>query len=318
MKTIPILGIEQFEHQAQLEDFYSNNLEHHLKKNREYFHKPHKHNFFLCVLFTQGSGLHEIDFETYTVQAGCIFFLRPGQTHFWQFNSSPQGYIFFHTQEFFEFHFTNNKLEQFPFYYSFKNPPLVNIALDKIRRMESKFVEINKEYYSELPFKKQKLANLLSSVYIDLSRHYMAQGQKKEVISLRYFSTLRALEQLIDKHYRSQKSAKYYADALHISSKHLNRILRTTLNKTTTQLIMERIMLEAKRLMVHSNNSLSEISEILGYEDYAHFSKVFKKMTHMNPKEFKRNYNWADLIQPVDLHTRNLFHYSKYDFMGSK
>lgn len=291
MKKIPILDIKQFEHKAQLEDFYSNDLEIHLKNNRDFFHKPHRHNFFLCVLFTQGSGIHEIDFETYAVKPGCVFFLRPGQTHFWQFNTSPQGYIFFHTQEFFELHFTNTKLDQFPFYYSFKNPPIVNITLDQILTVKSQFMEINQEYYSDLPLKRQKLASLLNTVYIDLSRHYIELEPKKEVVSMSYISTLRALEKLIDLYYKDQKSAKFYADALNVSSKHLNRILRTTLNKTTTQIISERVMLEAKRLMVHSYNTLAEISEILGYEDYAHFSKVFKKNSGITPKSFKRNYS---------------------------
>ncbi|SHF25589.1 AraC-type DNA-binding protein [Arenibacter palladensis] len=291
MKKIPILDIKQFEHKAQLEDFYSNDLEIHLKNNRDFFHKPHRHNFFLCVLFTQGSGIHEIDFETYAVKPGCVFFLRPGQTHFWQFNTSPQGYIFFHTQEFFELHFTNTKLDQFPFYYSFKNPPIVNITLDQILTVKSQFMEINQEYYSDLPLKRQKLASLLNTVYIDLSRHYIELEPKKEVVSMSYISTLRALEKLIDLYYKEQKSAKFYAEALNISSKHLNRILRTTLNKTTTQIISERVMLEAKRLMVHSYNTLAEISEILGYEDYAHFSKVFKKNSGITPKSFKRNYS---------------------------
>tara|TARA_R100001369_G_scaffold90603_1_gene129865 strand:+ start:1565 stop:2440 length:876 start_codon:yes stop_codon:yes gene_type:complete len=291
MKKIPILDIKQFEHKAQLEDFYSNDLEIHLKNNRDFFHKPHRHNFFLCVLFTQGSGIHEIDFETYAVKPGCVFFLRPGQTHFWQFNTSPQGCIFFHTQEFFELHFTNTKLDQFPFYYSFKNPPIVNITLDQILTVKSQFKEINQEYYSDLPLKRQKLASLLNTVYIDLSRHYIELEPKKEVVSMSYISTLRALEKLIDLNYKEQKSAKFYAEALNISSKHLNRILRTTLNKTTTQIISERVMLEAKRLMVHSYNTLAEISEILGYEDYAHFSKVFKEKNGITPKSFKRNYS---------------------------
>ncbi|RTE52323.1 AraC family transcriptional regulator [Arenibacter aquaticus] len=290
MKKIPTLSITQFEKQEQLDDFYSNNLETHLNKNREYFHKPHRHNFFLCALFTKGSGIHEIDFETYNVKPGSIFFLRPGQTHFWKFTSAPDGYIFFHTQEFFELHFTHATLNQFPFYYSLKNPPRVQIAMDKLKEIELKFREINQEYYVSLPFKRQKIASLLNTVYIDLSRPYIDIDQKKEVVSIRYLDTIRALEKLISLHYKTQKSAKFYADSLHISSKHLNRIVRTTLNKTTTQLITEHIILEAKRLLVHSNNTLSEIARIMGYEDYAHFSKVFKTTTRISPKGFKKNY----------------------------
>ena len=101
---------------------------------------------------------------------------------------------------------------------------------------------------------------------------------------------LRQLEQNIESYYKENKSAAFYASTLNITPKHLNRITKTTLNKTTTELITERILLEAKRLIVHSNNSLSNIAELLGYEDYSYFSKIFKKHTKITPIQFKKKY----------------------------
>ena len=290
MKIIPILNIQQFEQDIPWSDFYSNDLKSHLKKNEDFFHKPHSHDFFLCVIFTKGSGTHEIDFDTYAVNTGSVFFLKPGQTHYWTFESNPEGYIFFHTQDFYELHFSKSKLEQFPFYVSHKNTPTLTLKTDTIQSLELKFKDINDEYYKALPYKKQKIASLINTTYIDLARYYSVVTTSKNTTSVTYIDTLRALEKSIEAHFRIEKSAIFYANALHITPKHLNRIIKTTLGKTTTDLITDRVILESKRLMVHSKNSLQHISEILGYQDYAYFSRVFKQKTEVTPLEFKKSY----------------------------
>jgi len=290
MKAIPILNIKQFEQNVPLSDFYSNDLKSHLKKNENFFHKPHRHDFFLCVLFTEGSGIHEIDFNTYEVKSGSVFFLKPGQTHYWKFDNLPEGYIFFHTQDFYELHFSKSKLEQFPFYYSDESLPTLTLTPNELLLLAARFKEINLEYEEDLPFKKQKISSLINASYIDLARYYVAFEPDKSMSSLTYIATLRACEKAINTHYRTEKSAAFYANQLHVSPKHLNRIIRTTVGKTTTDLITERVLLESKRLMVHSNNSLSEIAEILGYTDYAYFSRVFKLKMKMTPLEFKKRY----------------------------
>ena len=290
MKSIPVLNIQQFEQDVPMSDFYSNDLKIHLERNKGFFDKPHRHDFFLCVLFSKGSGTHEIDFNTYNIKSGSVYFLRPGQTHYWKFDSKPEGYIFFHTQNFYELHFSKSKLEQFPYYYSYKNTPTLHLDSNETTYLESIFRNINDEYHKNLPYKKQKIASLINTAYIDLARHYSTFGTDKDVTSATYIETLRSLERIIDMHYKTEKSAKFYASKLNITSKHLNRIVKATLGKTTTDLITERVILESKRLIVHSNNSLSVISEILGYQDYAYFSKVFKTKTEVTPLEFKKTY----------------------------
>lgn len=290
MKTIDILNIKQFEQEVSLSDFYSNDLKSHLLKNKNIFHKPHSHDFYLCVFFLKGSGTHVIDFNSYEVKAGSVFFLKPGQTHFWKFDSVPKGYIFFHTRDFYELHFSKSKLEQFPFYDAHKSPPSLTLTSYQTKLLASRFKDINTEFYQNLIYKKQKIASLINTTYIDLARYYVKFEPTDNGTSITYIETLRALEKAIDRFYKIEKSASFYADYLNVSIKHLNRIVKTTLDKTTTDLITERVLLESKRLMVHSNNSLSTIAEILGYEDYAYFSKVFKSKTNMTPLNFKKSY----------------------------
>ncbi len=290
MRNIPILNITQFKEQEPLVDFYSNEFSKHLNKNNTIIEKPHKHDFYLCVLFTEGTGIHEIDFNSYSINPGSIFFLRPGQTHFWKFKNKPKGYIFFHTQNFYELYFSNTSLTQFPFFYTNNNPPYAVINRHQLTEIEYYFKKINVEFHKRNIYKQQKIASLINLLYIDLSRIYSEFGLIENKISPTYLRTLRLLEDTIDAFYKTEKSAEFYAEKLNLTPKHLNRIVKSTINKTTSQLISERVILEAKRLIVHSKNSLAAISELLGYEDYAYFSRVFRLKTGVTPISFRKRF----------------------------
>lgn len=287
---IPILNIEQFDKEINSKDVYSNELAVHLRKNSKFVHSAHRHDFFLCVVFSAGTGIHEIDFNHYAIQPGCVFFLKPGQTHLWKFESAPEGYIFFHTKEFFEYGFSNTEITQFPFYYSNENPPNLQLTLDELALIKSRFKEINFEYNTSATYKEQKLCSLINLAYIDLARLYTNFESYTIAGSTTYLKTLRVLETLIQEFYRSEKSVAFYADKLNITTKHLNRITNYSLDKTPLELINERIILEAKRLLVHSEDSLMEISDFLGFNDYAYFSRVFKLKTKSSPSDFRNHY----------------------------
>jgi len=290
MQIIPVLNISQFEQDIPMSSFYANNLESHLFKNKNFFHRPHRHDFYLCVLFTKGTGVHEIDFNTYNVKPGSVFFLQPGQTHYWTFATIPEGFIFFHTQDFYELHFSKSKLEQFPFFHSYKNTPSLRLKENEIQEVASVFSAIKKEYQNDLLYKKQKIASLINTAYVDLARYYSSLDHVSKTTSVSYVEKLNVLEKTIESNYKTEKSVTFYANKLHVTSKHLNRISKTMVGKTTTDLITERVILESKRLIVHSDNSLATIAELLGYQDYAYFSKVFKKSTNSTPFEFKKRY----------------------------
>ena len=95
---IPVLNIKQFQSSKEVHQVYVNSFANHIKINKQLISTPHSHNFYLCVIFTKGSGVHEIDFKSYAISPGKVFFLKPGQTHFWKFKTPPNGFIFFHSK----------------------------------------------------------------------------------------------------------------------------------------------------------------------------------------------------------------------------
>ena len=112
----------------------------------------------------------------------------------------------------------------------------------------------------------------------------------KTVISKTYLNVLEKFQETLEEYFKTEKSPAFYANKLNITTKHLNRISKVTLNKTCSTVIKERILLEAKRLLVHTNNPLASIALQLGFEEYSYFSKTFKTNNSCTPFEFRKRY----------------------------
>lgn len=87
----------------------------------------------------------------------------------------------------------------------------------------------------------------------------------------------------------SLRSAKDFAEKLYVHVNHLNRAIKTTTGKTTTDLITERLTNEAMALLKHTDWNISEISYCLGFEEPAHFNNFFKRQLQMNPSAYRLN-----------------------------
>ena len=100
---------------------------------------------------------------------------------------------------------------------------------------------------------------------------------------------IRQYNLLVERHFREKHQVKDYADLLFKSPKTLSNLFNKYGNKTPLSIIHERIVLEAKRLLLYSNKTTEEISFDLGYKDAGHFSKFFKKQEGLTPSTFKKN-----------------------------
>lgn len=293
MEMISILDISQFQLDDSQKDFFVNDIPSHILENQSKITKPHKHNSYLTVLFTKGSGRHEIDFNSYEIKPGSIFVLAPGKTHHWELSEDIDGYIFSHTTDFYDLHYSHNRIHQFPFFYSIQNTPYLALEEKTRRKIESLFEKLLKEYQNKNAFQQQLILSYIDIIYVELSRHYLVENSQKIIKSNSYSEKFQQFEDFIEKNYISEKSPSQYADWMNISPKHLNRITKTVIGKTASEVITDRIVLEAKRRFLHTKNSFSSIASSLGYDDYAYFSKLFKKSSGLTPTEFLKIYKTA-------------------------
>ena len=285
-KEFPIYSIREFQPDHLDSDFYANYVNPHVKSHH-FTNLPHKHDFYLIILFTEGSGTHEIDFETLPVEPGTLFILKPGQMHYWELSDDIDGYVFFHSREFYDKRYVTSSLKDFEFYSSFQNVPSIKIGEEPLQNLKALMLELVIENGKDEVMKWEKIHTLVTLIYINISREYRPTYKIKSDVYLR---RVRSFEEFIESNFKKIKFAKEYADLLFISEKHLNRITKKCLNKTSTQLIGERVLLEAKRMLMHSEYNINQISEELGFNETSYFIRFFKKHTGVTPLNFLNSY----------------------------
>ena len=285
MSKLPIYDISNFNSNIVNRDLYVNTFKNHLK-NHSFIEKPHRHNFYLLVLFTHGTGTHEIDFDSYAIKKGSLFILQPGQIHNWSLSEDIDGFIVFYSQQLYNLYFGNKKIEDYLFYKSVKSNPEMHFENPELSEIELYFNLMMKESESGKPKRNDKILNLLDSINIEVSRKYQFEDKHKTPI---YNHKIDQFEQLIEQHFKTEKSPSFYASKMNITLKHLNRICKTILNKTATELITKRVFLEAKRLLINKDKSISQVADELNFDNYSYFSKLFKKENGISPKDFRNN-----------------------------
>jgi AraC-like DNA-binding protein len=108
---------------------------------------------------------------------------------------------------------------------------------------------------------------------------------------------IRKFNVLVDIHYKEKRQVSDYADLLFKSPKTLSNLFSKYNQKSPLSIIHERIILEAKRLLIYSDNNVKQIAHELGFEDVGSFHKLFKKITHMTPQEFKAAQKTAEVSE---------------------
>lgn len=281
MKAIPVYAIQNFNFNVANSQLYVNSFKNHLFTH-PFVEKPHRHNFYLLVLFTHGRGTHDIDFDRYTVEERSLFVLRPGQIHNWKLSADCEGYIVFFSPELYDFYFGNKQIEDHAF------DPQRILETEEFREICWYFQKMLDEAQNLKTKGVDKILNLLDTVLIGISRESTLEKQHGSHL---YNHKIKAFGKLLEVHFHSQKSPSFYAGQMNISLKHLNRICKTILNKTATEIITARVMLEAKRLLVNPKKSVSQVADELGFVNYSYFSKLFKKQAGSSPGEFRRGLN---------------------------
>lgn len=285
--SLPRLPIEKFDENGLLQSFYVSRFSEHLKKHHSDIDHPHKHDFYLTVFFEKGKGRHDIDFTSYPIQPNSVFFLQPEQIHHWEFEEEAEGWIFFHSEDFYKLYVTHFELFQWPFFQSRDSNPKLNVSERTASILQQRFAEILAEYKENTKHSFLKIASLTQLIYADLARIYSEQTPGHIQKNSLYQDHFHRFVKLLDENYPHQKNASFYASELAMTTKHLHRICLSCTGKSTTQLIAERMVLEAKRKLVSESKSILEIADELGFDNYPYFHLFFKKHAGETPKRFR-------------------------------
>jgi AraC-like DNA-binding protein len=214
--------------------------------------------------------------------------MNPGQVHSWQFSSAVDGYIVNFSESFFDSFFKEpNYLDRFPFFGGYGEDQVIQLTGHSLREaielFEKLLIELNpvKNHATEM------IRALLTHLFIIVSR--LIEPARLKQISKPGFTTLRNFQKLVNENYLKLKLPSEYAALLYVTPNYLNALCRDLLKKSAGEIIRDRIMLEAKRLLINADTSISEIALQLNFQDNSYFTKFFKKYAGKTPEEFRKD-----------------------------
>ena len=258
-------------------------------ESNPHLQQVHNHNYYHLVYFTEGSGEHLIDFEKFPVKTGMMYFMKPGQVHQWYFKEKYDGFVVNFSSSFFDWIGINSALlQKFSFLQSIKiTDHVIELNKDLQLIISSLFEEIINENLLNDQFTNLKIGTQLLELFILIERHYFSESNTindyKSVL-LNNFQTL------IDQNFKAKKLPKDYAEMLYVTPNHLNALCKDLGGISAGELIRSRVVLEAKRLLVNKELSVSEIAYELNFQDASYFVKFFKKYTNFTPEQFRKQY----------------------------
>jgi len=249
---------------------------------------PHRHDFFEVLYLSKGSGFHVIDGNKYEIKPPCVFFMSPGQAHKIDFSNDIEGFIFIFTAEFYLINQTNqNRLIEFPFFFTVRqdNPPLLLNANDDVLFLESLFRKGIAEIQKGENFSVDLLRSLLDLILTTSSTLY--KTEETTLNKGRGHILVKKFFQLVEENYTNNLTVTEYADRLAITPNHLTQTVLGLTGKTSLQIIKAKQVLEIKRLLVHTNLTVTEIAARLNFPDQSYFARFFKRETGVSPLQYR-------------------------------
>ncbi|MGJ1537778.1 helix-turn-helix domain-containing protein [Sphingobacterium multivorum] len=242
--------------------------------------QPHRDEGHTFHIVENGSVFIEIDFQKYQIDAPAVVYMHPNQVH---------RILEFSSMNVCSLAITSENLN--PEYCSFLERLVPLKPLQLTRDFSAKISELFAICLNFLRAKKDVLHHLVlkdscnTLVGFIISAFLSQAGppaklSRTELISKRF-------QQLLEISYLTNKRPNEYAKLLHISTHYLNENVKNTTGLSVSQHIQNRVILEAKRLLYHTDKSVKEIAFELGYDDYPYFSRIFTKAVGLSALAFR-------------------------------
>jgi len=243
----------------------------------KYENKPHRHDFYELIWFSSSCDEILVDFSLYKTQEDTVFFLTPGRVN--QYDTTGKtGTLIVFSKDF----VSENTSLLHSLFMTFFDLPFVKPGTNEFSQLELILNLMKSEFFQPNPD-----YNILRSYLVSFLLNI--QRMQHEISPIESVNRERIINfyQLIESNFKKEHKAEFYAGSLCLTTQQTNRILKEQFGKTISQLLHERLVLEAKRQIFLSKKSVKEIAYMLGFEDPAYFSRFIKRHTGDPPEILK-------------------------------
>ena len=243
---------------------------------------PHKHEgYYELIYIGEGTGFHWIETEKYQLAAPELYFLSPGQIHCWQFTSIPRGYVILFREEFLDAIKDARLLQTIK-----KSEPTTRVNLPNDYKPDFIFEEIVREYRTGAAHSVAIIQAYLQALFSKILQLANPSEQADSPTS----SLFVQFTNLLEKRCPELHQVSDYAALLHTTPQNLTAVCRKATARSAGEHISERLLLEAKRYILHTDKTMSEVADILHFNDTSYFIKFFKKKEGVTPVKFRERY----------------------------
>jgi AraC-like DNA-binding protein len=248
---------------------------------------PHRKDYYFMAFIKEGSSRHWIDMTPYNLKANTFYFTIPYQVHLKEETKPITGTSLSFTNDFLVSD-NNGLIKDLPIIQNPYNGHEISLNNEDLAFVEDILDKIHAEYHAKDPWQHNMLLAYMKSLLIYLSRLYNNQFSERESYPDRIL--LKKYLSKIDESYTQSHEVTTYAEMLNISAGHLSELVKEQSGKPAIAHIHERLILEAKRLLFHTDYAIKEIAYHLGFEDASYFNRFFKRLTKHTPVAYRTNF----------------------------
>lgn len=246
----------------------------------------YRYECYMLICVTEGICTQWIDFESIHCKEGTMIVVTPGQVHNFGHDENWDGWVILFREEFLLP--TSLTLNELNLAFDIGRTPnhltLNNTELDRATTMIEQMLQD-----SLIQVAKEDVHMLLRfQLYAFVTWLTIIQNQKKIPSTSQVSQKFLKFQELVEKNYAQLNHVSDYAALLNCTEKTLTRVTDAAVGMSAKAFISARISLEAKRLLMHTDYLISDIAEMLNFQETTHFSKFFKRETGYTPIEFRK------------------------------
>jgi AraC-like DNA-binding protein len=274
-------------YQLHLEAFTVGDLRQ--RGGKEKARTTHRYEFHLLVCVTQGVCTQVVDFKAIPCALGSLLVLRPGQAHNFGHDQDWDGWVVLFRPEFVLPSSTEPRNLKLAVDLE-KLPEHIVLAGNPLRTVMGSIEQMREDAQLEAPLDEVN-ALLRHQLHALLTRLSILQGRQQgdEPVISPALLRFKRFQQLVEERFAQWHQVADYANQLGYSEKSLARAVTASMGMTAKAFIAARIVLEAKRLLVHTDLSIATIADKLGFDEATNFSKFFRREAGSTPADFRRH-----------------------------
>jgi AraC-like DNA-binding protein len=228
--------------------------------------------------------MHAADFEEHAIGPQTVFLLSPGQVHAMRVDHPLRGYMLVFTVDFFVLDGRDaDATADLPFFRVGVANPVLALADDEAAHLRAIAEDLLAEFVSRASWRREMLRARFQSLLLALGR----AAERQQVRVPPVTSTVARFQALLEERFRRLHRVADYAGLLALTPGHLNQLTKAATGQTASALIDARLVLEAKRLLAHSDATVAEMAAELGFADASYFGRHFRRHVGQPPGAFR-------------------------------